>query len=164
MKNMSEIKEGTKLRCISEVKDLTPRNIYIIESVDDETFCIIDDVNELHTFSICYFNLYFKFAKSKKDPIVKQVTDKFKQRSKVGIEKYGTTLAENNTDDFLEHLQQELMDATLYIQKLKEQSRSKEISENILKGTSYLLKNSSSEQLLIELQSRGLCLNYSIHK
>jgi hypothetical protein len=65
--------------------------------------------------------------KSKKDSIVKQVTDKFKQRSKVGIDKYGTTLAENNTDDFLEHLQQELMDATLYIQKLK--SQSKEMSE-----------------------------------
>ena len=55
----------------------------------------------------------------KEDPIVKQVVDSFQQRSKVGIEKYGTTLHENNTDDFLEHLQQELMDATLYIQKLK---------------------------------------------
>jgi hypothetical protein len=55
----------------------------------------------------------------KEDPIVQQVVDSFQERSKVGIEKYGTTLAENNTDDFLEHLQQELMDATLYIQKLK---------------------------------------------
>ena len=55
----------------------------------------------------------------KEDPIVKQVVDSFQERSKVGIEKYKTTLAENNTDDFLEHLQQELMDATLYIQKLK---------------------------------------------
>ena len=55
----------------------------------------------------------------KEDPIVQQVVDSFQQRSKVGIEKYGTTLHENNTDDFLEHLQQELMDATLYIQKLK---------------------------------------------
>jgi hypothetical protein len=55
----------------------------------------------------------------KKDPIVQQVVDSFQERSKVGIEKYGTTLHENNTDDFLEHLQQELMDATLYIQKLK---------------------------------------------
>ena len=55
----------------------------------------------------------------KEDPIVKQVVDSFQERSKVGIEKYKTTLEENNTDDFLEHLQQELMDATLYIQKLK---------------------------------------------
>lgn len=36
----------------------------------------------------------------KEDPIVKQVVDSFQQRSKVGIEKYGTTLEENNTDDF----------------------------------------------------------------
>jgi hypothetical protein len=55
----------------------------------------------------------------KEDPIVQKVVDSFQARSKVGIEKYGTTLEENNTDDFLEHLQQELMDATLYIQKLK---------------------------------------------
>ena len=55
----------------------------------------------------------------KEDPIVQKVVDSFQERSKVGIEKYGTTLEENNTDDFLEHLQQELMDATLYIQKLK---------------------------------------------
>ena len=53
------------------------------------------------------------------DPIVKQVTDKFKSRSEVGIKKYGTTLEDNNTDDFLNHLQEELMDAVLYIQKLK---------------------------------------------
>jgi hypothetical protein len=54
-----------------------------------------------------------------KDPVVKQVIDKFQNRSEVGIKKYGTTLHENNTDDFLNHLQEELMDAILYIQKLK---------------------------------------------
>ncbi|CAB4153361.1 hypothetical protein UFOVP622_4 [uncultured Caudovirales phage] len=57
----------------------------------------------------------------KEDKIVNQIVDKFKQRSKVGIKKYGTTLAENNTDDFLTHLQEELFDASLYIEKLKEQ-------------------------------------------
>lgn len=54
-----------------------------------------------------------------KDPIVQQVVDKFSERSATGIRKYGTTLAENNSDDFLTHLQEELMDAILYIQKLK---------------------------------------------
>ena len=57
----------------------------------------------------------------KKDIIVEQVISKFKIRSKVGIKKYNTTLEENNTDDFLNHLQEELMDAVLYIQKLKSQ-------------------------------------------
>ena len=58
----------------------------------------------------------------KTDPIVKQVTNKFLQRSEVGIKKYGTTLHENNTDDFFNHLQEELMDAILYLQKLKNET------------------------------------------
>jgi hypothetical protein len=53
------------------------------------------------------------------DKIVQQVIDKFNQRSEVGIKKYGTTLEQNNNDDFLTHLQEELMDAILYIEKLK---------------------------------------------
>jgi len=53
------------------------------------------------------------------DKIVKQVVNKFQQRSEVGIKKYGTTLEQNNNDDFLNHLQEELMDAILYIEKLK---------------------------------------------
>ena len=53
------------------------------------------------------------------DKIVQEVVDKFQKRSEVGIKKYGTTLEENNSDDFLNHLQEELMDAILYIQKLK---------------------------------------------
>ena len=55
----------------------------------------------------------------KKDKIVQEVISKFEQRSKIGIKKYGTTLEENNSDDFLNHLQEELMDAILYIEKLK---------------------------------------------
>ena len=55
----------------------------------------------------------------KTDPIVNKVIESFKQRSKVGIEKYGTTLQDNNNDDYLQHLQEELMDAVLYIEKLK---------------------------------------------
>ncbi len=52
-----------------------------------------------------------------KDVIVEQVVDKFQRRSELGILKYGTTLAQNNKDNYLIHLQQELMDATLYIEK-----------------------------------------------
>ena len=53
------------------------------------------------------------------DKIVQDVVKQLTDRSAVGVEKYGTTLEENNTDDFLNHLQEELMDAILYIQKLK---------------------------------------------
>jgi hypothetical protein len=55
------------------------------------------------------------------DPIVEAVVEKYQQRSKVGIEKYGTTLQDNGLtfEQWLNHLQEELMDATLYIQKMK---------------------------------------------
>jgi hypothetical protein len=54
-----------------------------------------------------------------KDKIVKKVIKQFKNRSELGIKKYGTTLQDNNTDDFLQHLKEELMDAVLYIEKLQ---------------------------------------------
>lgn len=55
------------------------------------------------------------------DKIVEQVKENFTQRSQTGIAKYGTTLERGDLSllDWLNHLQEELMDATLYIQKLK---------------------------------------------
>ena len=53
-----------------------------------------------------------------KDAIVEQVLAKYQQRSDVGYQKYGTTLAENSKDSYFKHLQEELMDATLYLEKL----------------------------------------------
>ena len=53
-----------------------------------------------------------------KDKIVQQVVTKYTERSDRGYAKYGTTLEENNRDIYLKHLQEELMDATLYLEKL----------------------------------------------
>jgi hypothetical protein len=50
------------------------------------------------------------------------VIEKFQQRSAVGIKKYNTTLYENNHDNYLLHLQEELQDATLYIEKIISQN------------------------------------------
>jgi hypothetical protein len=58
-----------------------------------------------------------------KDKIVQQVVDKYANRSAVGYMKYGTTLDDNSKDNYLKHLQEELMDATLYIQKLMDMNR-----------------------------------------
>ena len=58
-----------------------------------------------------------------KDKIVQNVVDKYTERSNVGYNKYGTTLQDNNKDNYLVHLQEELMDATLYIQKLIDMDR-----------------------------------------
>jgi hypothetical protein len=55
------------------------------------------------------------------DPIVLKVLSKYYERSQLGIQKYGSTLDRDDLSitDWLNHLQEELMDATLYIEKLK---------------------------------------------
>ena len=57
----------------------------------------------------------------KKDSYVQLVKAKFEQRSQTGIKKYNTTLEREDLDlqEWLNHLQEELMDATLYIERLK---------------------------------------------
>ena len=65
----------------------------------------------------------YKNNQIKKDPILQRVISIMELRSKVGIEKYGTTLYDSPDGfyQFLNHLQEELMDAILYIEKLKSQ-------------------------------------------
>ena len=57
-----------------------------------------------------------------RDPVVESVVDKFVGRSDVGYKKYGVTLEEDPSEmlEWLNHLQEELMDAVLYLQKAKE--------------------------------------------
>lgn len=66
--------------------------------------------------------LYMKFKQQKmKDTIVETVINQFKERSSVGINKYGVTL--DRTDltrlEWINHAQQEAMDMILYLEKLK---------------------------------------------
>ena len=57
------------------------------------------------------------------DLVLTKVMTKYYDRSEMGIKKYGTTLENNSLPlmDWLNHLQEELMDATLYIEKLKQE-------------------------------------------
>jgi hypothetical protein len=57
------------------------------------------------------------------DTVVESVINQFKQRSEVGFKKYGTNLDREdlNALEWLQHLQEELMDACLYVEKLKKQ-------------------------------------------
>ena len=57
-----------------------------------------------------------------RDPVVRRVCQKFVGRSNVGYEKYGVTLEDDPSEmlTWLNHLQEELMDAVLYLQKAKE--------------------------------------------
>ena len=56
-----------------------------------------------------------------RDSIVESVVTQFQQRSEVGIKKYGVTLDRTDLkfNDWVQHMQEELMDAILYLEKLK---------------------------------------------
>ena len=59
------------------------------------------------------------------DQIVKSVLAKYVERSNTGLKKYGTPLTRNDLtlDKWITHLQEELMDATLYLQKIMDQNK-----------------------------------------
>jgi len=69
-----------------------------------------------------------------RDPVVERVVNKFVTRSDVGYAKYGITLEDDKSNIFqwLNHLQEELMDAVLYLQKLKE-TTTEEMEEALLR-------------------------------
>ncbi|MCP4264320.1 MAG: hypothetical protein GY777_01870 [Candidatus Brocadiaceae bacterium] len=62
-----------------------------------------------------------------RDPVVERVVDKFVSRSDVGFEKYGRTLDSERKEGYkdllgyLNDIQEELMDAILYIQTAREE-------------------------------------------
>ena len=60
---------------------------------------------------------------AKKDTIVASVLAKYKSRAKKGLVKYNKTMDRNDLDlqQWLTHLQEELMDATLYVEKIKQE-------------------------------------------
>ena len=62
-----------------------------------------------------------------RDPVVRKVCDKFVDRSDVGYEKYGDTLDDERRlkmkglQKYLNDIQEELMDAVLYIQSARDE-------------------------------------------
>ena len=62
-----------------------------------------------------------------RDPVVRNVVDKFVERSNVGYAKYGSTLDDERRfkmkglQKYLNDIQEELMDAVLYIQSARDE-------------------------------------------
>ena len=62
-----------------------------------------------------------------RDPVVRNVVDKFVKRSDIGYAKYGTTLDDERRfkmkglQKYLNDIQEELMDAVLYIQAARDE-------------------------------------------
>ena len=72
-----------------------------------------------------------------RDPVVERVCDKFVTRSDVGYAKYGRTLHDERTGKhkdlagYLNDVQEELMDAILYIQAAREELNDNLVSETV---------------------------------
>ena len=87
-----------------------------------------------------------------RDPVVERVCDKFVKRSDVGYAKYGRTLHDERTGKhkslagYLNDVQEELMDAILYIQAAREELAENEDKkyENTLNGIPYYVTDVAS--------------------
>lgn len=85
----------------------------------------------------------------KLDSIVTRVINRFKTRAEMGNKKYGTDLDRKdlNSLEWLQHLQDELHDAYLYSEKLKEeypleikQLMNQWVKENQIEGTTMTVE------------------------
>jgi len=91
-----------------------------------------------------------------RDPVVKHVVDKFVSRSDVGFEKYGSTLDDERRlkmkglTKYLNDIQEELMDAILYIQAAREELQ--DLSEEALidRHRDEIRKTNEAHEYLLE--------------
>lgn len=96
------------------------------------------------------------------DSIVNKVIDSFKERSNVGFKKYGTNLDRKDlsTLEWLNHFQQELQDAILYSEKLKEDfNEDKSTIYPLLKVEKVCLKTPFGD---MQFTVNEVSLNYSL--
>jgi len=90
----------------------------------------IDDFSEEDFERDWWLNKHIEISDTlKRDRIIDQVVQRFRDRSAIGIRKYNTTLEANDTDDFLNHLQEELMDGVNYLEKIKDTLNKKGFSK-----------------------------------
>lgn len=147
---MKTIKKGQRFLCLKDYVmgsgDLAYKCGQVYESPEDGYLSsILSSVHSMQRNEM--FNKHFEKQKKKKpvsfggqglhiqnipvifetvkvDSIVESVVKKFKDRSDVGIKKYGTTLAGNDkltTLQWIDEAQAEAMDFCLYLERLKKE-------------------------------------------
>jgi hypothetical protein len=87
-----------------------------------------NEIGKISYWSTSTFNI--SSNKQKEDAIVLEVVNKFKNRSEIGIKKYGTTLEDNQLSlgEWINHAIEEQMDNILYLTKLKNELKKKDIN------------------------------------
>ena len=80
-----------------------------------------------------------------RDRICERVANAIMSRSIKGYDKYGTTMDRNDLSllEWLQHLQEEVMDAAVYIEKLKQEIHYQEYSHKL---TDYPESNLTDEE------------------
>jgi hypothetical protein len=105
----------------------------------------INHPNAIHTlkFGVKYLNIENTIMKNTsnkiklkvEDPVVKKVIEKFAERCDFGMKKYGRSLHQERIlglkglGGYLNDIQEELMDAIVYIQTAKDEVKSLALSE-----------------------------------
>ena len=105
----------------------------MIISASVQRLLIFKEHKQGHTDTQCLKQL--EIMNKPKDVIIERVIQKFKNRSEVGFKKYGVTLKDDDLplDMWLTHIQEELMDAVNYIEKVKDVlGTSKTVSDLII--------------------------------
>ena len=88
------------------------------------------------------------FTKENTDSVVFSIIKQFKERARIGREKYGTDLDRNDLslNKWLQHAQEEHMDAILYLEKIKKvidnkivvEKDSEEVNNMVLINDEYI--------------------------
>ena len=94
----------------------------MLETPSGQVHLIMDkDLSENAIFSRDSSKKVLSTDDEQVDSVVTSVMQKYIQRSLVGKKKYGTTLDRDDLTvvEWINHTQEELMDATLYLEKLK---------------------------------------------
>jgi ferritin len=88
-----------------------PHNVFVLRKLQEVRDELIDQI-DVDTEGL-------------QDKVVETVIQSYKRRSALGIEKYGKTMEREDlsTLEWLQHFQEEMMDATLYVESLKRKYR-----------------------------------------
>lgn len=87
---------------------------------DEKCLLVIDEQGQLRKYALDGVNSTYLDV-TNLDPIVLKTVIELISRSRIGVNKYGTTLDDNNVDDFLQHAKEEALDLANYLTKLQSQ-------------------------------------------
>jgi hypothetical protein len=117
--NLGYQKEGYSDLSQDQKIAIIPQNIESVQSTSAESTLTEDPVQE----TVQSTSVEETVQSYCQDSIVNNVISAFIGRSNLGLQKYGTTLDRDDLSvlDWIQHAQEEHMDAILYLEKLKKE-------------------------------------------